>query len=100
MFFTERFKTIILIALAVLCVIVGCISAFLSRSNYNDRYNEWLKNAEIITVIIQRGDTIDGYYAQYAPEWMDRYTYRQLILDLNHMNNCDIYAGDIIKLYR
>ena len=100
MFFTERFKTITFISLSVLFVIIGCIAAFLGRLNYNDRYDEWMKNAEIITVVIQRGDTIDGYYVQYAPEWMDRYTYRQLILDLNHMNNCDIYAGDIIKLYK
>jgi hypothetical protein len=60
---------------------------------------DWEHNREIITITVHNGDTLDGYWVQYAPNWMSRDQYLYEIKTLNNMDSCTIYAGDTIKLY-
>jgi hypothetical protein len=60
---------------------------------------DWEHNREVITITVAYGDSIDGYWAQYAPSWMSRDQYRYEVKALNHMDSCTIYAGSTIKLY-
>ena len=61
--------------------------------------SEWAENREVITITVQMGDTIDGFWAEYAPNWMDRHEYRAEIMELNGLNTCSIYVGQTLKLY-
>lgn len=90
----------IIAILALLALVIGCVVGVNNMLEAEKaRYNEWVETREVITIIIEKGDTIDGYYAEYAPEWMDRYEWREEIRDLNNLKSCAIYAGETIKLY-
>lgn len=86
------FTTCIVVLIAIICAITTGVQA-------RTLQEEWEESREIITIVIERGDSIDGYWAEYAPDWMDRYEYRKEIMELNNLDSCMIYAGDIIKLY-
>ena len=88
-----------LVIILTLATIGTCILGINLHNKEVARYDDWVANREVITVYISSGDTLDGYYVEYAPDWMDRYTYRAAILELNGMHDCTIYAGDYIKLY-
>lgn len=63
------------------------------------QWSDWEQTREIKTVYVQRGDSVDGYWAEYAPEWMDRSDYREEIKELNNMDSCYLYAGQTLKIY-
>lgn len=63
------------------------------------RRTEWESTREIKTVYVNSGDSIDGYWAEYAPSWMDRSDYREAIKELNGIDSCYLYAGQTLKLY-
>ena len=60
---------------------------------------DWEHNREVITITVHSGDTLDGYWVEYAPSWMSRDQYLYEIKTLNNMDSCTIYAGNTIKLY-
>ena len=63
------------------------------------RTNEWLSNADIVTIQIEYGDTLDGIGYQHKPSWMDVREYRYYVLELNNMGSSDIVAGQTLKIY-
>jgi hypothetical protein len=87
----KRFILITLVAFAILTAIVTIKDAKTQA--------EWEENREIITVIVEKGDTLDGYWAEYAPNWMSREQYRTEIMELNNMKSCGLSVGNKIKLY-
>ena len=84
--------------------IVFTLVAFLLHAPFvlvsnNKTQAEWEENREIITVRVEGGDTIDGYWAEYAPNWMSREQYRAEIMELNGMNSYSLRIGQTLKLY-
>jgi hypothetical protein len=65
----------------------------------NAQMKEWEQTREVKLVHVESGDSLDEYWAEYAPSWMNRYDYREAIKELNDMDSCALYAGDIIKVY-
>lgn len=85
-----------------LLIIASLATITVSATNIHSakkRYNEWLETRETITIKVRSGDSIDEYWTKYAPEWMDRRSYRYEIQQLNDMDSCMIYAGQTIDLY-
>ena len=86
--------------LLVICCLVMCICAIAFRVfQMKQARNEWVSTREVIEVVVGSGDTLDGYYYQYAPDGIDKRQWRQDVLDLNDMDNCMLYAGDVILVY-
>ena len=65
----------------------------------NAQMKEWEQTREVKHIHVESGDSLDEYWAEYAPSWMNRYDYREAIKELNDMDSCALYAGDIIKVY-
>ena len=63
------------------------------------RTNEWLSNADIITIQVEYGDTLDAIGYQHKPSWMDVREYRYYVCKLNNMDSCNIIAGQPLKIY-
>ena len=86
--------------LAIAAIIVFCtFVATFTIARDTQAQTEWENSREIITVVVCQGDSIDGYWAEYAPSWMGREQYRYEIKALNDMDSCTIYAGSTIQLY-
>jgi hypothetical protein len=83
----------------ILVLAIVLIAAISTISNDIKRQSEWTENRETITIRVGYGDTIDGFWAEYAPDWMDRNQYRSEIMELNNLNNCNLRAGQTLKLY-
>lgn len=60
---------------------------------------EWEESRETIVITVKSGDTVDGYWAKYAPDWMGREQYREEFKQLNRTNSCGLDVGDKVKLY-
>ena len=60
---------------------------------------EWENSREVITVIVQSGDTLDAFAYEYKPSWMNAYDYRECVIMLNELPNSNIQIGDRLKLY-
>ena len=85
---------------AVAAIIAVCASiATLTIVRDAKAQTDWEQSREVITVRVHSGDSVDGYWAEYAPSWMSREQYRYEIKALNDMDSCTLYAGDTIKLY-
>ena len=84
---------IFIFALVILILTISSIRADAKRQA------DWVATREIITIRIKSGDSLDGYWAKYAPEWMSREQYRAELKELNHLTSALIYADDIIKIY-
>lgn len=79
---------------AVLVILVGI------KVNADERrLTEWKENCTIITVIVEKGNTLDGFGYKYKPEWMDVREYRYHILELNDMPSAMLYEGQTLQLY-
>lgn len=52
-----------------------------------------------VTIRVQCGDTLYGYWIEYAPNWMSYSQYLYEIMELNNMTSCSIYAGQTIQVY-
>lgn len=63
------------------------------------RYSEWEATREVHLIRVESGDSVDGYWAEYAPKWMDRSDYREAFKELNNLNSCYLYEGDFVKVY-
>lgn len=63
------------------------------------RQAEWEENRETITIIVQYGDTVDGYWAEYAPDWMSKEQYRREWMELNRTHSCSLHKGDRVLVY-
>lgn len=87
----KRFIAIILVAFTIL-------ATFVIIRNIT-RQNSWEANREVITIKVQSGDTIDGFWVEYAPNWISREQYRAEIMELNNMNSCTLHIGQTLKLY-
>ena len=88
-------KKLAVAAIIIFCVFVATVTIVRDVQAKTD----WENDREIITVVVCHGDSIDGYWAEYAPSWMSREQYRAEIKILNNMDSCTIYAGNTIKLY-
>ena len=87
-------KRILILAMICAIILVGC------KINHDNQIKtEWKENREIITVIVQPGDTLDAFAYEYKPSWMDHRDYREEIKELNDLPNCTIQIGDRLDLY-
>jgi hypothetical protein len=84
--------------IAILCAVVFVVAAFTIIRDAN-RQAEWEESRRVITIRVQRGDTMDGFWVEYAPDWMGREQYRAEIMELNDMDNSSLRSGQNIKLY-
>lgn len=92
----------VMIVLIAICILTSayCIAvAAQKHTEATSEYEAWLQTREVITITVCAGDSIDGYWVEFAPDWMTREQYRYEIQELNDMDSCTIYAGDTIKLY-
>lgn len=86
--------------IAVAAIIIFCIAiATFTIAQDAQAQTDWEQSREVITITVRSGDSIDGYWAQYAPSWMSREQYRYEIKALNDMDSCTIYVGQSIMLY-
>lgn len=88
-------KKIAVVGIITLCIAIATVAFVRDAQAQTD----WEHSREVITVTVHSGDSIDGYWAQYAPSWMSREQYRYEIKALNDIDSCTIYAGDTIQLY-
>lgn len=86
--------TIILICLVA--IVAFATHSLVSNGN---RYVTWVNARDIITVTVESGDTLDEFGYKYKPEWMDVREYRELVKELNGMENSSLYVGQELKLY-
>ena len=63
------------------------------------RLTEWEETREVRLVRVMPGDSVDGYWAENAPSWMDRSDYREAFKELNNLDSCYLYEGDFVKIY-
>lgn len=83
------------IAFAVFLVILATKVVY---ADYT-RQAEWQNDRRIITIRVQSGDTVDGYWAEYAPDWMGREQYRKEWMELNRTHSCSLRRGDKVLVY-
>ena len=90
-------KALTVIVLAVI-IAVNVLAATVIVSD-SRRQDEWEDTRQAVTICVQYGDTLYGYWIEYAPKWMgyDQYIYE--LLELNDMESCSIYAGQRIQVY-
>ena len=88
------FVILVLVFTAVLLVIT-------TKVVYADhvRQTEWENTREVITIYVQSGDSVDGYWVKYAPDWMSKEQYREEFRELNNTSSCALYKGDRVKVY-
>ena len=89
-----------IIALALTIVTIAVAIVIIRNNKHDKMIDEWLENGKVIAIQVNPGDTIDGYWAEYAPSFIDRYEWREIILELNNMQSCNLYAGNIIKIIK
>ena len=87
------------IAIGIIALTMAITTPIVAVARDNARRAEWEQTREVKLIHVECGDSLDKYWAEYAPEWMNRYTYREAIKELNDMDSCALYAGDIIKVY-
>lgn len=91
-------KRIIAFTLTIVTIAVAMV--IVRNNRHKEMLNEWLENGEVIMICVNQGDTIDGYWVEYAPSFVNRYEWREIILELNGMQNCNLYAGNMIKIIK
>ena len=91
----RRLFIILLILISTIIVIAGCRNIQVDAQ----RQEEWKNSRQVITIVVESGESIDGYWAKYAPEWMGREQYRSEIKELNNMVSAMIYTGQKIQVY-
>ena len=65
----KRRLTIILVALCMITSIY-CIAVAAQRyTETTSEYEAWLQTREVITITVLPGDSIDGYWVEFAPDW-------------------------------
>ena len=84
------------VAVCAIITIVACIIVLATDSNPQD---DWINTRQVITIKVQPGDTVDGYWAEYAPDWMSRGQFRAEFKSLNNVQNCYLIAGTKVKIY-
>lgn len=95
-------KNRVMIVLTALCIIMSVYCIAVAAQRYTDissEYDTWLQTREVITITVLPGDTIDGYWVEYAPDWMTCEQYRYELQTINDLDSCTIYAGDTIQIY-
>ena len=92
----EKIKITIAVALAAASIVTLTVGTI-----YRDYKNthEWESTREVHLIRVQSGDSVDGYWAEYAPSWMSREDYREEFKELNNTNSCYLYEGDFVKVY-
>ena len=88
-------RRVLCTAFVVLLIAVFCNNIIADAR----RQNDWEDNKKAITIMVQSGDSIDGYWVKYAPSWMSREQYREEIKELNNMTSAMLYAGGTIQVY-
>ena len=88
-------KKILTVILALLCITLVGVKAY----SDNGKQTEWENTRTVMTVIVDKGDTLDDFGYQYKPDWMDVREYRQKVMELNNMNSAMLYDGQSLKLY-
>jgi hypothetical protein len=63
------------------------------------RLTEWEATREVRLIRVMPGDSVDGYWAEYSPSWMNREDYREQFKELNNLDSCYLYEGDFVKVY-
>lgn len=92
----EKIKLAITATLAVAIMVAVTVGTI-----YRDYQNthEWESTREVHLIRVQSGDSVDGYWAEYAPSWMNREDYREEFKELNNLDSCYLYEGDFVKVY-
>ena len=92
----EQIKITIAVVLAAASIVTLTVGTI-----YRDYQNihEWESTREVHLIRVQSGDSVDGYWAEYAPSWMTREEHRQEFKELNSTDSCHLYEGDFVKVY-
>lgn len=90
-------KALTVIVLAVI-IAVNVLAATVIASDFRQQ-EEWEDTRQVVTICVQYGDTLYGYWIEYAPNWMGYEQYIHEIQELNDMESCSIYAGQTIQVY-
>lgn len=91
-------RLIKIIAVA-LCAIA--LTSFLGMQIYENitKQNQWEATRVTHVVCVDRGETLDEIGYRFKPEWMDVREYRHHIMELNGMENSNLYEGQELKVY-
>ena len=92
----QAIKKVITVALATASVLALPIGITIRD---NARYSEWEATREVRLIRVMPGDSVDGYWAEYSPSWMNREDYREQFKELNNLDSCHLYEGDFVKVY-
>ena len=92
----EKIKKVIIATLVAASIFAMPVSVAIRE---HTRFTEWESTREVMLIRVMPGDSVDGYWAEYAPSWMSREDYRAEFKELNNTDSCHIYAGDFVKVY-
>lgn len=86
---------IIICAILLIAVVVGLAIAFyhLTQPTFNP------EDYKIESIYVNAGDTLSGYYYEYAKAGTDMVEYIEAVKALNNMRTSTIYADTYIKVY-
>lgn len=88
----------LIIVVVLLIIAVNVLVAAIVVSDFRQQ-KKWEATRQPISIRIQYGDTIYGYWIKYAPNWMSYEQFLYEIKELNNMTSCSIYAGQTIQIY-
>lgn len=92
----EAIKKTIVAAIATVSILALPISVAIRD---HAKYSEWEETREVMLIRVMPGDSVDAYWAKYAPSWMNREDYREEFKELNDADSCYLYEGDFVKVY-
>lgn len=95
----RRLKTD-LIAIALILAIVFSLLVIGYNIGYNKaRETEWENNKQVVSYIVDSGDTLWNIAEQYKPAWLDTREYIYEVRQLNNELSSNLQAGDEILIY-
>lgn len=86
-------------AIILLCIVLTVGALVYTIVDHGNRVATWANTREVITIVVERGDTLDEFGYKYKPDWMDVREYREYIKELNDMDTSSLYVGQELKLY-
>ena len=91
---TDIIAIVLIMAVAITLLGIGY------RVGYNKaREDEWNNNKQVISYIVDNGDTLWGIAEQHKPQWLDTRDYIRDVKSLNNLDSSSLSTGDKILIY-